>query len=129
MFGLPVLGYHDYQNAKANMDIRLLGLYAVVKAKGDEMNKAETVTVFNDMCLMFPATLIDKERHSSNQHIPIFMAHGLYDNVVPLGLAEDSYRLLQTQGYPISWHTYPIPHSVCPEEINDVSDWFSRVLC
>ena len=59
MFGLPVLGYHDYQNAKANMDIRLLGLYAVVKAKGDEMNKAETVTVFNDMCLMFPATLID----------------------------------------------------------------------
>ena len=60
MFGLPVLGYHDYQNAKANMDIRLLGLYAVVKAKGDEMNKAETVTVFNDM---FPATLIDKERN------------------------------------------------------------------
>ena len=60
MFGLPVLGYHDYQYAAANMDIRLLGLYAVVKAKGAEMNKAETVTVFNDMCLMFPASLIDK---------------------------------------------------------------------
>ena len=42
------------------MQIKLLGLFNVVNVKGTEMNKAETVTVFNDMCLMAPATLIDK---------------------------------------------------------------------
>jgi hypothetical protein len=42
------------------MKIKLLGLFTVMEAKGPEMNKAETVTVFNDMCLMAPATLIDK---------------------------------------------------------------------
>jgi len=71
---------------------------------------------------------LDQERHCSNQQVPIFMAHGLYDNVVPLALAEASCQLLQTHGYPLNWHTYPMQHSVCPEEINDVSDWFSHVL-
>lgn len=60
MFGSIVPGYHNYQNETAGMDIKLFGLFPIVKAKGNEMNKAETVTVFNDMCLMFPASLIDK---------------------------------------------------------------------
>ncbi len=60
MKGAPVSGYHKYQNAHATMQIKLLGLFNVVDVKGVEMNKAETVTVFNDMCLMAPAILIDK---------------------------------------------------------------------
>jgi len=60
MFGLTVPGYHKYSNAKATMDIRLFGLFPVVKQAGDIMNKTETVTLFNDMCLLAPATLIDK---------------------------------------------------------------------
>jgi uncharacterized membrane protein len=60
MYGVPVPGYHCYQNATATMQIKLLGLFDVVNIKGTEMNKAETVTVFNDMCLMAPASLIDK---------------------------------------------------------------------
>ena len=60
MFGVTVPGYHNYHAATASMDIRLFGLFAVVQMKGPEMNKAETVTVFNDMCIMAPATLIDK---------------------------------------------------------------------
>lgn len=60
MFGAPVLGYHCYQNKKATMQIKLLGLFDLVNIKGTEMNKAETVTVFNDLCLMAPAGLIDK---------------------------------------------------------------------
>ncbi len=60
MYGLPVPGYHCYQNERATMQIKLLGLFNVVNIKGTEMNKAETVTVFNDMCLMAPAALIDK---------------------------------------------------------------------
>lgn len=57
---LPVAGYHSYANGNAFMDIRLLSLFKVQFQDGDEMNKAETVTFFNDMCCMAPATLIDK---------------------------------------------------------------------
>ncbi len=60
MFGVTVPGYHDYQQATARMRVKLFGLFPVMQASGMEMNKAETVTVFNDMCLMAPATLIDK---------------------------------------------------------------------
>jgi hypothetical protein len=57
---LPVAGYHRYRNGRAIMDIRLLSLFTVQYQEGDEMNRAETVTFFNDMCCMAPATLIDK---------------------------------------------------------------------
>jgi hypothetical protein len=60
MFGITVPGYHDYQNQKARMNVKLFGLFPVAQHTGAEMNKAETVTVFNDMCLMASATLIDK---------------------------------------------------------------------
>ena len=60
MYGVPVPGYHCYQNATASMQIKLLGLFNVVNIKGTIMSKAETVTVFNDLCLMAPAALIDK---------------------------------------------------------------------
>jgi len=60
MFGMTVPGYHRYVEANATMDIRLFGLFPIVKQSGDVMNKTETVTLFNDMCLMVPATLIDK---------------------------------------------------------------------
>ena len=60
MFGITVPGYHNYQNANASMQVKLFGVFPVVDVSGIEMNKAETVTMFNDMCLMAPATLIDK---------------------------------------------------------------------
>lgn len=57
---LPVAGYHCYNNGTAFMDIRLLSLFQVQYAKGKEMDEAETVTFFNDMCCLAPGTLIDK---------------------------------------------------------------------
>jgi len=60
MKSVTVPGYHRYSHATALMDIRLFGLFPVVKRAGKDMNKAETVTLFNDMCLMAPATLVDK---------------------------------------------------------------------
>jgi hypothetical protein len=60
MFGITLPGYHSYQNANATMQVKLFGLFNVVNVKGIEMNKAEMVTVFNDMCLVAPATMIDK---------------------------------------------------------------------
>lgn len=60
MFGMTVPGYHRYVEAKATMDIRLFGLFPIIQQAGDILNKTETVTLFNDMCLIVPATLIDK---------------------------------------------------------------------
>jgi len=58
--GIPAFGIHLYKDKKAIMLIKLLGLFTVSDAKGPEMDQGETVTVFNDMCLLAPATLIDK---------------------------------------------------------------------
>lgn len=81
MFGMTVPGYHHYMNANAVMDVRIFGLFSIVKKSGDAMNKAETVTLFNDMCLMAPATLIDKrirwEPIDSHSAKATFTNHGI----------------------------------------------------
>jgi hypothetical protein len=59
--GIPALGLHLYKNEKASFVVKLLGLIKVVDAKGDKLNHTETVTVFNDMCLLAPATLINEK--------------------------------------------------------------------
>lgn len=60
MFHMPVAGFHSYRNTNAFMDIRLWSLFRVQYQEGRKMGIAETVTFFNDMCCMAPATLIDK---------------------------------------------------------------------
>lgn len=60
MFGLIVPGYHKYSDGKAIMNIKLFGIFPIAKHSGAEMDKTETVTFFNDMCVLAPATLIDK---------------------------------------------------------------------
>jgi len=60
MKGLPVAGYHSFINGDAFMDIRLFSIFRVQYQDGVEMDLSETVTFFNDMCCMAPATLIDK---------------------------------------------------------------------
>jgi hypothetical protein len=59
MLGLPVTGYHRFAAGAASMRIKLLGLAAVADDAGDAMTRAETVTFFNDLCVMAPSTLID----------------------------------------------------------------------
>ncbi len=71
---------------------------------------------------------LDLEAHTANQSTAIFMAHGLYDPVIPLILAESSRKRLQQAGYSVEWHSYPMPHAVSPEEIRDISHWFRQRL-
>jgi hypothetical protein len=59
MHKMPVSGYHQFQNGKASMDIRLFSFLTVQKQEGSEMDISETVTFFQDMCGMVPASLID----------------------------------------------------------------------
>lgn len=58
--GLSAKIAHIYRNRTAIMKGKLLGLFTIVDAKGEEANQAETVTIFNDMCLLAPALLISK---------------------------------------------------------------------
>lgn len=69
-----------------------------------------------------------EERHAANRDVPVFLAHGSQDPVIPLALSEHSRRLLVDQGYRVECHTYPMPHSVCAEEIRDIAAWLERVL-
>ncbi|MBL0342792.1 MAG: hypothetical protein IPP71_19020 [Bacteroidetes bacterium] len=59
MKGLPFAGYHRYVDGKASMTIKLISQFPIVDLKNNELNKAETVTYFNDLCLMAPGALID----------------------------------------------------------------------
>ncbi|MGG4604821.1 alpha/beta hydrolase [Paenalcaligenes sp. Me131] len=72
---------------------------------------------------------IDKERHKANQDTPIFMGHGTQDPVVLIDRALQSRQRLQDLGYHVEWHSYPMmPHSVCAEELADISNFLQRVL-
>jgi len=59
---------------------------------------------------------------------PVFMGHGSQDPVVPFHAGEQSQVLLRELGFSVDWHAYPMPHSVCMEEIRDLGDWLSRRL-
>jgi len=68
------------------------------------------------------------EAAEENRQTPIFMAHGLYDDVIPVSRAKLSREVLEQQGYKVEWHEYPMPHSVCPQEIADLSAFLSKLL-
>jgi phospholipase/carboxylesterase len=71
---------------------------------------------------------LNAEKASSNQATPIFMAHGRFDEIIPLPRALASRDLLQQMSYRVDWHEYPMPHSVCIEEIGDVAAYLRSVL-
>lgn len=74
------------------------------------------------------AQTLAAEAAPANRSIPVFYAHGTHDAVIPMALAKASRETLQTAGYTVEWHEYPMQHSVCVEEIGDISRWLSRVL-
>lgn len=68
-----------------------------------------------------PLPALIRERASdANRGVSIFMGHGTDDPVVPIHLAEHTVEVLRQNGYDPEWHTYPMPHSVCPEEVLDI---------
>ena len=74
------------------------------------------------------AATTEAERNPANQHTPIFLAHGTEDPVVPLQRAIASRDQLQALGCQVDWHEYPMPHSVCPDEVADIDAFLKRVL-
>jgi phospholipase/carboxylesterase len=74
------------------------------------------------------AASLPAERSAANQDIPIFMAHGRYDDLIPLHRAQTSRDFLQKLGYKVEWHDYPMPHSVCSDEIVDIRRFLEGIL-
>jgi phospholipase/carboxylesterase len=74
------------------------------------------------------ASTVAAERNAANANTPVYMAHGTQDPVVVLSRAEASRDVLAGLGYAIQWHTYPMPHSVHPREIADISGFLKAIL-
>jgi phospholipase/carboxylesterase len=68
------------------------------------------------------------ERHQANAHTPIFLAHGTQDPLVVVARGEETRNTLLALGHPVQWHTYPMPHSVHPREVADISTFLQQVL-
>ena len=79
-------------------------------------------------CYLPLAATLAAEADAANHAVPIFMAHGTADPLIPLPLASRSRVQLEQQGYRVEWHQYLMPHSVCQEEIQDIGRWLARVL-
>jgi phospholipase/carboxylesterase len=74
------------------------------------------------------AAKAEAERHAANRDVPIFLAHGTQDPVIPIDRARASRDALVALGHAVEWHEYAMPHSVCAEEIEDLNRWLLGVL-
>lgn len=83
------------------------------------------------MALSMPVPLperIASELNPANAHVPVFLAHGTQDQVVPYPMGEYGHRLLEQVGLPVEWHSYSMDHTVSLEEVADIRAWLGRVL-
>jgi phospholipase/carboxylesterase len=75
-----------------------------------------------------PLRHADGEFHPANRATPVFMGHGSLDPVIPALLGQESAGFLAARGYDVSFKSYVMPHSVCPEEIEDIRGWMGGAL-
>ncbi len=79
-------------------------------------------------CSLPLAEALAAEAAPANRDVPIFMAHGTHDPMIPMARALRARETLAGLGYRLECHEYPMPHSVCLEEIRDISAWLATVL-
>ena len=83
------------------------------------------------MALSAYLPLADSTAHEAlpaNAATPIFMAHGVHDDIIPVAAAQHAREVLENLGHAVEWHPYDMAHSVCQEEIEDIAAWLAR-LC
>jgi len=79
-------------------------------------------------CSLPLADALAGEAAPANRDVPIFMAHGTHDPMIPMVRAQRAREVMTGLGYRIEWHEYRMPHSVCLDEIRDISAWLGTVL-
>ena len=65
---------------------------------------------------------------SGSRDLPVFMAHGSFDPMLPMQWGQLSAKKLEETGFSVEWHEYPMAHAVCPQEIADIREWLLRVF-
>lgn len=74
------------------------------------------------------ASLLEAELSAVNRQIPVFSGHGTQDDVVSITLGEAARDWLLAEGFSVDWYEYPMPHSVCLEEVQAIGQWLrSRI--
>jgi len=79
-------------------------------------------------CFLPVADTVATEASAANRDVPIFMVHGTDDPLIPMARAQGARNILTRLGFTIEWHEYPMAHSVCPQEIRDLTAWLTTVL-
>lgn len=79
-------------------------------------------------CYLPLASSFSAQRQPANQNTPIFLAHGSFDAVIDPRLGAETRALLEAEAYPVEWHSYPMAHAVCAEEIAAIAAFLHRVL-
>lgn len=74
------------------------------------------------------SNLLPKQKSYVNNNTPIFIAHGLFDPIVPFHLGKQSYDILTSLNYTINWYSYPMQHTIIEEEIIDLGNFFKKIL-
>jgi phospholipase/carboxylesterase len=74
------------------------------------------------------AATLAAEHSPANRGLPVLMAHGTLDPMIPIARARASCTALEALGYAVEWREYAMPHSVCGEEIADIAAWLLRLL-
>lgn len=74
------------------------------------------------------AASLATEASPANRDVPLFLAHGSDDDIVEPARGEATRDALSAMGYPVQWHSYPMGHTVCPEEVADLNRWLLQVL-
>jgi phospholipase/carboxylesterase len=71
---------------------------------------------------------LEQDAHEANHGLPVFFGHGTLDPMVPCRLGEMAAERLRGMGYAVEWRSYPMPHAVCPEEVDDLAAWLRARL-
>jgi phospholipase/carboxylesterase len=66
------------------------------------------------------------EGSTGSRDLPVFMAHGSFDPMLPMQWGQVSAEKLKEIGFTIEWHDYPMAHAVCAEEIRDIREWLIK---
>jgi phospholipase/carboxylesterase len=79
-------------------------------------------------CYLPQSADLPAKRNVANDATPMFMAHGTQDPVVPYAMGDESRQLLQSAGYAVEWHAYPMPHGLCEPEVADIRAFLRKIV-
>ncbi len=77
-------------------------------------------------CYLPQFATAEQRTHHNNKDTAIFIAHGVNDPIVPFKAGKITCEILQEHQHPVEWFEYPMEHSVCQQEISDISSWLQR---